>query len=94
MKKKVVVKPEPMYKTLKKKPHRDKTKKNETTGKKLETPMQKTKTVYVNRPGRTERTLMLLARILKSLLAFVEKKIQKLRAKRLAERMDGTRNDL
>lgn len=51
-------------------------------------PMQKPKAVYKHGPGRMERTLMRLSTILKYLLTFVEKKIQKLRAKRLAERMN------
>ena len=39
-------------------------------------------------PGKLERTLMFLARILKFLLGVVEKKIVYLKSRRLAKRMD------
>ncbi len=54
-------------------------------------PMQKPEAVYKRGPGLMERNLMRISRILRGLLRFVEKKIQKLRTKRLSERMN--RND-
>jgi hypothetical protein len=52
-------------------------------------PMPKPEIVYVRGPGKAERTLMFVAKILKVLLSFVEKKIQNLKDKRLAQRMSN-----
>lgn len=57
------------------------------------TPMQKPEIVYVHGPGKAERTLMFIAKILKILLSFVEKKIQNLKGRRLAKRMDNNGAD-
>lgn len=50
---------------------------------------QKPEIKYVRGPGFVERTLMCLMAVLKGLLGLIERRIKKLRAKRLAERMSG-----
>jgi len=53
----------------------------------------KSRTVYVVDPGKKERTLMCIVKILKTLLMFIETKIQNLKKRRIAKKMNGNGKD-